>query len=182
MSNLPELPDQLAEMAQRQINGALRECYHAGFREGWQAALAHINRLAAAAVSSPAIGEMLPQQVPQRVVFDTTSVVTQSPAQAGPQRQRAPRGSVPNAIDAAYEGVRDGLTYAEIIRRIRFNGNDEIKESSIRNEMRRRLSREEAVEIDGRWYLLPSKQEAPQAEPDGASSDEIREDAFNLVG
>ncbi|MBP2316945.1 hypothetical protein [Azospirillum soli] len=177
---LPDIPTALAEQGAQQVAAMLQEAFHAGFRQGWQEALMHINRMAAAAIGGgQRFDETAPPVIAPRINYDAMRFDDDDAADERSKRQRAPRGSVPAAVDEAFaRGAPDGLTYTEIIRRIRASGNDEIKESSIRNEMRRRLSREEAVDVDGRWYLLPSKQEAPQDEPDGASADQIQEPTF----
>lgn len=175
-SNLPDTPSALTERSQQQAAAMVREAFEAGFRQGWHEAFVHINRMAAAAIGEQAPLTKAPEPVAQQPI-DYSAMHAEPPQDNDVSgRQRAPRGSVPAAVDAAFaQGAPNGLTYAEIIRRIRAAGNEEIKESSIRNEMRRRLSRGDAIEVDGRWTIETNKQEAPQAGPDGASADQMQE-------
>ena len=174
---LPDIPASLAKQGAEQIAAMLQDAFHAGFRQGWQEALMQINRMAAAAIGEPAPVMKAPEPFFQQPIDYSAMHAGTSPDNDPHNRQRAPRGSVPAAIDAAFaQGAPNGLTYAEIFRRIRSAGNEEIKESSIRNEMRRRLSRGAAIEVEGRWTIEMNKQEAPQAvQAGGASADVIQE-------
>ncbi|CAO3459917.1 hypothetical protein [Azospirillum argentinense] len=182
MHELPELPEMLADLGAQQIGALLRDAYHAGYRQGWQGAIQHINRVATAAMGGVAVNGVMAVAM-EEPAGRSVSEPTIDGADATGDRtkvRRAPRGSVPAAVDEAF-AMRsgEGMDYQELFSLIRANGQSEIRESSIRNEMRRRAARGEAHEAGGKWFLTPKQQEAPPVEiTDGASAPAIQDLPF----
>jgi len=182
MHELPELPETLADLGAQQIGALLRDAYHAGYRQGWQGAIQHINRVATAAMGGVAVNGVMAvaMEIPAERSAGDAVVNAENAAGDRTKVKRAPRGSVQAAVDEAYAmRAGEGMDYQELFSLIRANGQTEIRESSIRNEIRRRAARGEARTAAGKWFLTPKQQEAPSVETtDGASAPAIQDLPF----
>ncbi|AWK87647.1 hypothetical protein DEW08_16785 [Azospirillum thermophilum] len=65
---------------------------------------------------------------------------------------------------------------------IRIKTDHDIADSSIRSTLSELAEKGVITRLGRSEWQFPEKQEAPQAEPDGASADEIQEDASDMFG
>ncbi|WP_146214704.1 hypothetical protein [Azospirillum thermophilum] len=102
---------------------------------------------------------------------------------AGKASKRAPWGLVPKLVqEVAAENPGERMLTEQVATLIRIKTDHDIADSSIRSTLSELAEKGVITRLGRSEWQFPEKQEAPQAEPDGASADEIQEDASDMFG
>lgn len=126
-----------------------------------------------------------PSQMDPRTVFGSVNIPPPPPIGNFPHRtpKRAPWGLVPKLIlEVAAENAGATMLTEQIAPLVKGKSEHDIADSSIRSSLSELALKGSIMRLGRSEWRFPEKQEAPQAEPDGASADEIREREADIFG